>query len=372
MEKIVGEGRKMAETNAYRNHKDRYSRFGEESDFILACTLSGRVVHASAELKLRLGTELSGRNLNDFLDDRTVAEIIAKSAVGEYCRFSCLLGGRMYSALSEKEGGVITISFYEDDEHSADGAEENSLKYLQGEINTLLSNLLGSFKNMGAEESPAMMFAKKNIYRLLRASRNVFDHAACRNGTMQCEKREHDVLEIVTAVVESLRFPLRAVNTEIDIWHDGEKHVCTCVSQHVERMLSNVITCALKGSLGGSDRMLTVEVMSKDNDVLISVLSQKRILNERMLTNTFNESHEQSHRADDELVQSLLTVKSLAAYNGGSFIVTAEKDGDRMVILLPKADDDRSFRFKSPGVRYMSGTNTALVELAEILPDSLY
>jgi hypothetical protein len=75
---------------------------------------------------------------------------------------------------------------------------------------------------------------------------------------------------------------------------------------------------------------------------------------------------------DDELVQTLLTVKALAAYNGGTFIITAEKDGDRLAVLLPKAEDDKTFRFKSPGIRYMSGTNTALVELAEILPDSLY
>ena len=79
----------MAGSNA-TNQKDRYGRLGGDSDLILACTLSGRVVHASAELKLRFGTELAGRNLNDFLDDRTVSDIIARSAAGEYCSFCCL------------------------------------------------------------------------------------------------------------------------------------------------------------------------------------------------------------------------------------------------------------------------------------------
>lgn len=361
----------MVGSNA-TNQKDRYGRLGGESDLILACTLSGRVVHASAELKLRFGTELAGRNLNDFLDDRTVSDIIARSAAGEYCNFCCLIAGKRYSAVSEKEGGVITILFYEDDNPSADIAGENSLKYLQAEINTLLSNLLGSIKSIGAEENPTLLFAKKNIYRLLRASRNVFDRVQCQNGTMQCDKSEHDILEICTAVAESLRFSLRAVNIGIDVWHDGEKHICTCVSQHVERMLSNIISCALKGSVNGQPAMLNVEIISKEKDVLISVLSQKRILSEKMLANTFDGMPGTGSGLDDELVQTLLTVKALAAYNGGTFIITAEKDGDRLAVLLPKAEDDKTFRFKSPGIRYMSGTNTALVELAEILPDSLY
>ena len=169
----------MAEVSGYKSAKDRYgSGNPAESDFVLACSLSGRVVHASAELKVRLGTELAGRNLNDFLDDKTVSDIIATSAAGEYCSFYCLLGGKKYSALSEREGGAIIIAFYEEDEPGATG-DDDSLKYLQGEINVLLSNLLGALGNFGGEDNPTAMFARKNIYRLLRASRNVFDRVAC-------------------------------------------------------------------------------------------------------------------------------------------------------------------------------------------------
>lgn len=363
----------MAEVSGYRNYKNRFGHFDGETDFVLACSLSGRVVHASAEIKLRMGTELAGRNLNDFLDDKTVFDIIAKSAVGDCCRFSCILAGRKYSAISEKEGGVITIAFYEGDSVNVSSLGESSLKYLQSELNTLLANLMGAVRNFGSTDSPNVMFAKRNIYRLLRASRNVFDCISVEDGSMSAEMFDHDILEICMAVVEKLKFPLRSVNAELEIWHDGEKHICSCVSEHVERMLSGIISCALKGcDSGGGTRFIKIEIISKEKDVLVSVLSQKRILNERMLANVFNGGSGEHNGIDREILQTLLTVKSLAAYNRGSFIMTAEKECDRMTFLLPKADADRMYRFKSPGVKYMNGTNTALVELSEILPDSLY
>ena len=363
----------MAEVSGYKRAVDRYgSGNPAESDFVLACSLSGRVVHASAELKIRLGTELAGRNLNDFLDDKTVSDIIAKSAAGEYCSFYCLLGGKKYSALSEREGGAIIIAFYEEDEHSATDGSDNSLKYLQGEINVLLSNLLGALSNFGGEDNPTAMFARKNIYRLLRASRNVFDRVACKNGTIKAEKRDHDILEICTAVVDKLKFSLRSVDTELELWHDGERHISNCVSEHVEGMLANIISCVLKSGGKSAVRYLKVEIVSKEQDILISVLSPNRLLSDRMLVKSLSENGDCETSVDNELVQSLLTVKAMAAYNGGSFLMTAERDGDRLAILLPRVDDDTVCRFKSPGTKYMSGTNTALVELAEILPDSLY
>jgi len=360
----------MEEVSGYNNYKDRYGQLARESVFILSCSLSGRVVHASAELKLRFGTELAGRNLNDFLDDKTVADIIAKSAMGEYCRFNCLLAGRKYSALSEKEGGVITITFYDEDTDIPDAVDENSLKYLQGEINVLLSNLLGALKTFNSEDNPNAMFARKNVYRLLRASRNVFDRMECIRGTINGEKCDHDMLELISAVAEKLRFPLRSINIDLDLWHDGERHICNCVAEHVERMLAIIISCILKCSTTAPE-YLRLEIISKEREVLISVLSPGRILSCDMMANALS-GFGGAKRTDGELVQSLLTVKALAAYNGGSIIMSAERDGDRIAFLLPGVDDDRAIRFKSQGARYMSGTNTVLVELSEILPDSLY
>ena len=362
----------MAEVSGYKSAKDRYGTKDAETDFVLACSMSGRVVHASAELKIRLGTELAGRNLNDFLDDKTVSDIIAKSAAGDYCSFYCLLGNKKYSALSQREGGAIIISFYEENADAATDGSSNSLKYLQGEINVLLSNLLGALNNFGDDQNPVAMFARKNIYRLLRASRNVFDRVACNNGTVKAEKREHDVLEICRAVVDKLKFPLRSVDTELELWHDGDRHISNCVSDHVERMLSNIISCAIKCSGDTPVRHLKVEVLSKEQDILVSVLSPKRMLSDRMLVKAVSEEGEYVADVDNELVQSLLCVKALAVYNGGGFYMSAERDFDRLSVLLPRVDSDVACRFKSPGTKYMSGTDSALVELAEILPDSLY
>ena len=136
-------------------------------------------------------------------------------------------------------------------------------------------------------------------------------------------------------------------------------------------MLSNIVSCVLKSGGDGGVRYLKVEIVSKEQDILISVVSPNRVLSDKMYVNAINGGSINKH-SDNEVVQSLLTVKALASYNGGSFFMTAERDFDRLAVLLPRIDGDTACRFKSPGIKYMSGTNTALVELAEVLPDSLY
>ena len=76
--------------------------------------------------------------------------------------------------------------------------------------------------------------------------------------------------------------------------------------------------------------------------------------------------------SDGEMKQTLKTIKALVAYNKGNIMVTTGKDRDRLAIILPKSPDSDKTILRSPSVRYETGTSLALMELSEILPDSLY
>ena len=53
----------------------------------LLCTPSGRVRYASGPLKLMIEEDLTGRNLNDFLEDATAARLIAETLSGNTYAF---------------------------------------------------------------------------------------------------------------------------------------------------------------------------------------------------------------------------------------------------------------------------------------------
>lgn len=360
--------------------KDKYfeAKFGQKTDYadsalMMVCTLSGRIIHATALLKAEFGTEISGRNLNDFIEDSVVSDIISYAAKGECYFFNCLISGKLYSGTSEKEGNALNVYFSAVEQDGKISISETSLKYLQAEINSVLSSLLGALKTFGDSNDPSAMFARKNVYRLLRVTQNVFDKAACESGENSYIKENCDILEICRNVLDCIKFPLRSVNVEVDVWHDGGRHICNCVSDQIERVISNMISCALKGNVNNGKLVhLKVEIIEKENDILVSVLAPHKLLTENMIAGVFSDSNNKESLSDREIKQTLLTIKTLAAYNNGSLVMSTEKDSDRLAILLPKVKDNEIFRLKSPRASYNSGTVVPLVELSEILPDSLY
>lgn len=344
-----------------------------DGSLLMVCSLSGRIIHATDLLKAEFGTEISGKNLNDFLDDGTVSEIISRAVKGEAYFFNCLIGGRLYSGTSNKEGNALNVSFALNEDEDSLSVGENSLRYLQAEINSVLATLLGALSTFEDSNDPTAMFARRNIYRLLRVTWNVFDRAACESGDDSYIKQNCDILEICRDVAERLRFPLRSVNVEIEVWHDGGRHICYCVVEQIERMISNMISCALKGMVNnGKPVYLKLDVIEKEDDVLISILSPHRVMAENMIAGVFSGHDKKAPLPDREMKQTLLTIKSIAAYNSGSLVMSTEKDGDRLAVLLPKVKGYDSLKLKAPKISYNSGTDASLVELSEILPDSLY
>jgi hypothetical protein len=370
---IIFGGIRLKEDKLHENTSGLENETKNEVNLTLVCTLSGRIIYATKELKIVFGTELSGKNLNDFLDDKLVSKIIYNSANSDCFYFDCVVSGKVYSGFSEKEGNAINISLSKKANSESSIISDNSLKYLQAELNAGLSLLLGALQSFSNKDDPNATFAKHNVYKLVRATRNVFDSINCESGEDIYLIQNYDILEICQNVVENLRFPLRCINTEIEIWHDEGRHICYCVAEHIQRILTNLLSCALKGlSDEKKSTCVRIEILEKENDILIAVTTPHKIIIDKFISSIISQHDNKNDISDGEMKQTLKTIKALVAYNKGNIMVTTGKDRDRLAIILPKSPDSDKTILRSPSVRYETGTSLALMELSEILPDSLY
>jgi len=345
----------------------------KKPDGVLSCTLSGRVVHVSSALKSKLGMELAGRNLNDFIDDKTVSEIIASASNGEGYGFSCFIMGRWYYAFSEKESGVISVSLYEAEENDGAFAGEDTLKYLQSQINSGLSDILAALRVIENSDKHLAMHARQNIYKLLRVTRNVFDTLSCSRGDVAIEKKNCEVLSLCNNAIERIRFPISALNVELEIMHDGGWHVVNCVAEHIERILFGLVAVILKKQqVSNEPCKIKIEIFGKDDDIIISVLSDTRIISDELFDGVFRKSTANWYSRETDTVQSMAAIKAMAEYNGGSFMMVSEKDYDRISVVFKESDVTDAPIVKSPEAAYCSGIDDILVELAEVLPDVMF
>lgn len=344
-----------------------------DESLLLICTLSGRIIYATGELKITFGTEVSGKNLNDFLDDNLVSKIITNSANNENFYFDCVVGGIVYSGFSEKDGNAINIRFTKKPNSENSILSDNSIRYLQAELNSGLALMLGALQSKENRDDPVAMFARHNIHRLVRATKNVFDKIACDGGDERYLKYNCDVLELCNNIAQKIKFPLRSINVEIEVWHDGGRHICYCVPEYVERIIANMISCVLKGIVNnGKTSYVKIEIMENDSDVLVAVTSPRKDSTDKLLSAVLSKNDSRTDLGTREMNQTISTIKSLVAFNDGSLIISTDKDVDRMAVLLPKVPSDEKLLLNAPLANYSVGASIALIELAEILPDSVY
>ena len=90
----MNENKEPAGLTAFREHI-------LTAEAYLLCTPSGRVRYASGPLKLMIEGDLSGRNLNDFLEDATAARLIAETLAGNPPELWTLCGNWQHTVWHE-------------------------------------------------------------------------------------------------------------------------------------------------------------------------------------------------------------------------------------------------------------------------------
>lgn len=358
--------------------------FPEEyrEELSLYCSASGRVVFTSSGLRELLDEELDGRNLNDFVADRTVAQVIAKTQVGETMDFECTLGGLRFSCeasqerepdeeliyirllpLTQKGGAFITVN-----------AARFITRELQIDASMMLADVQMMEREQGIPEERLQLLAdiKRSVFRLIRTARSLEDCALAENGLQEMVFRQEDLTALFKEMEERLE-PLFQ-NSGIALkWNLPEKPMSWIVDgEKVRRMLLHLIA----NSAASISESGTIEISLKERDktAMFSVSDNGRGIKKSDMGDVFRK-----HTQMDPMYAvtagtglGLTIVRSFAEGHGGRLMVVSnEKRGTSAQVLLPQQTPERMVlrEFYSS---YGTGIDVALVELSTVLDTNCY
>lgn len=358
--------------------------FPEEyrEELSLYCSASGRVVFTSSGLRELLDEELDGRNLNDFVADRTVAQVIAKTQVGETMDFECTLGGLRFSCeasqerepdeeliyirllpLSQKGGAFITV---------------NAARFITRELQIDASMMLANVQMMEREpeitEERLQYLAdiKRSVFRLIRTARSLEDCALAENGLQEMVFRQEDLTALFKEMEERLD-PLFQ-NSGITLkWNLPEKPMSWIVDgEKVRRMLLHLIANAAASiSKNGT---IEISLKERDKTAVFSVSDNGSGIKKSDMGDVFRKHTQMDpmHAVTAGTGFGLTIVRSFAEGHGGRLMVMSdEKRGTSAQVLLPQQTPERMVlrEFYSS---YGTGIDVALVELSTVLDSNCY
>lgn len=358
--------------------------FPEEyrEELSLYCSASGRVVFTSSGLKELLEEELDGRNLNDFVADRTVAQVIAKTQAGETMNFECTLGGLRFSCeasqerepdeeliyirllpLSQKGGAFITVN-----------AARFITRELQIDASMMLANVQIMEREQGITEDRLRHLAdiKRSIFRLIRTARSLEDCALAENGLQEMVFRWEDLTALFKKIEERLEPLFQSSGITLN-WHLPEKPMLWIVDgEKVRRMLLHLISNAV-ASISKSG---TIEITLKERDktAVFSVSDNGRGIKKSDMGDLFRKHTQMDpmRAATAGTGFGLTIVRSFAEGHGGRLLVMGDEGrGTSAQVLLPQQTPERMV-LREFYNSYGDGIDVALVELSTVLDTNCY
>ena len=150
----------------------------------LLCTPAGRVRFASSMLKMMLGEDLNGRNLNDFLEDALCARLVAETLAGREYAFRCRIRQQEFRCTAQpwEDGDGIQIALvnpwnFVPDWYKNDTVEINSWQYIDARCYDALMELLQACRDAGYKPYVASAFRKHEdqIYLYNRKIQRLMD-----------------------------------------------------------------------------------------------------------------------------------------------------------------------------------------------------
>lgn len=366
---ILGENELMEEENCVQQVP--------ESAYLLLCTAAGRVILTSGSMQLLVGEDFVGRNLNDFIEDGTAAQIIAAAAWGEALDFECVLANRRFVCSSENLEGNICIHFFPvgDDGRIFMGMSAASL--LGREMNNSLSVM---FLAMGqirpqligqAREDAAVLM--QNLYKLLRLSHNLSDCAQAENGLLHLHITEEDAVKICTDLVSRLKEPCLRRGIQLALTTPDAPVICRIDREKLERMILNLVSNSINAQKDGGN--VGIELEERDGQLLITVSDSGPGMRDCGTEATFRKFCT-ADPADPESVGGagfgMALCRAFAELHGGRIIVVGGAGGASVTIQLPLNASPMQTPLSADPPDYAGGVDRVLLELSTALNKESY
>lgn len=338
----------------------------------LLCTPSGRVRYASGPLKLMIEEDLSGRNLNDFLEDATAARLIAETLAGSPYAFRCEIHGQAFNCRAEpwEDGDGIQIALF------PVNTGKNRIKpagmglFLARELDRELGVLMPAAQLLQDSASPqqasTVAALQLHLYRLLRMSRNVEELALVETGSLKLYYSEVDLTAFCRELLEKVRPYCEAWGIALHQRLPEEPVLCRVDADRVRSMLLHLLSNAILAQKDGG--AVSVTLQCRDNgDAVFSVADRGAGMGGDIFRDVNRTVGAEDLQSPGGLGLGLeLTRAYVDAHGGQMMLMSGEGGGLVARITLPRGEQavlDELHAWRAP---YGTGIDPLLVELSPV------
>ena len=351
------------------------------SGLCVMCSASGRITFTSMALRALLEEDPIGRNLNDYLEDRTTAALIAETQAGREYPFERETLGHRFSCVAYPVEESIRIDLTPLAKVESPFVTLNASRFLTREINEDLSLMLPALLRLegdlpeGRRDSAAVL--KRGIFRLMRLTRNVEDCAAAENHALIMHFTKEDLTGLCAGLageIEPLcagmdiRLVTRLPEEALLAWVDRDK---------LTRMILNLLSNAIAAHRGEEGGAVVLSLKTDREMYAISVTDNGRGFDPEVMESRFRKFDQLDPReyASGGAGFGLTLVRAFAEKHGGGLMITSGPGGSTARILLPvgwEPPEREDLSLRSPISAYGTGINPVLVELSTVLDRKFY
>ncbi len=235
-----------------------------------------------------------------------------------------------------------------------------------------LRNQLGSVMAQAAD-SPQNGGVMKGLYRLQRMLCNMSDIPLYRSKSAPAETLElgsvvYEIVEKAAALLEDAQYRVEYRGIQDLLFTTGDREM---IERAVFNLLSNAAKYAPKGST------LRVSLVKKERVALISVEDSGTGIDTGLYATLFSRYMREPSISggQDGIGLGMALVQTVAAYHGGTVLVTKPASGGTKVTLSLSLRTPKDVSFRSPIVSftdYAGGNDHGLLELSDVLPPKSY
>lgn len=346
-------------------------------ELLLVCSPSGRVVYLSGPLKLMLDEDLTGRNLNDFVEDKVAAQVVGQVQQGKSVPFECVISGQRFDCRAELDDGEIYVQLTPLNQRGGSFITMNAARFVSREVKTELSILLPAMKHMEAlvkteKQQKEMAIMRRSFYRILRTMRNLEDCAAAENGVLEMHFQEEDLTALFRRMKDHLT-ELCAQNDFTLLWNLPDKPLLRYVDgEKIQRIVLHLVANAMGAQSNGT---IVISLRERDSDVCISVVDNGPGIDNRIMGDVFRKycAMDPMKGAGAGAGFGLALVRAFTERHGGRMLLMSnEGQGASVQLLLPETHSPEPLQLRTHVLPYGTGLDPMLVELSTVLPPDVY
>lgn len=340
----------------------------------LFCSPAGRVIYASGPLKNMVDEDLTGRNLNDFLEDALAAQLVSDGVEGRSRDFRCEIRGKRFSAKATpwEDADGLQILFFPlnptpDNDRLSD-PEQNL--FVARELNLELAALLPTADNLAESALPQQVTdiarIRQHVFRMMRLSRNLQDSSMAQLGEMEPHYAQVELTSFCADLLDRLEPICEERNIVLRRDLTGERLDCRVDPDMMLRMVCNLISNAIQAQPNGGSIDVSLRACEQA-EVMFTVIDHGPGPRDGIPPSSF-------HRRDPrELVTrpgmglGLALTRAFAELQGGRLMMMCSgKIGLMAKIILPRNNEAKLDQLRCMRAPYGVGIDPVLVELSTV------